>query len=263
MRGVTSAVSFKRASDWRGRQNPDMPKPTADLRVAALVNTLHTCPLFAGLPQEDLEGIAAFSRLQTYGKGEYVFRAGEPSVGFYVVRTGTINVHRIGANGKEQVIHLFREGESFAEAALASETGYPADARAIEASDLILVPKTEMLQWVKRRPDLALRMLASMSQHLRVLVSSLDDLTLKDVETRVLNWLVKRCPKPLGAKPVSIELGMTKTMLAAELSTRGETLSRTLAKLREEKLIAIHGKRVEVLQPLVLQKLLLAHLGEQ
>lgn len=239
-----------------------MPAPHNDLRVAALVNSLRGCALFAGLPQADLEEIATFSRLQSFRKGEYIFREGEPSKGFYIVRTGTINVHRIGAGGKEQVIHLFRPGESFAEVALASETGYPADARAIEASDLIMVPKPDMLQHIKRRPDLALRMLGSMSQHLRVLVSSLDDLTLKDVETRLVNWLLKRCPKPVSQKPVTIELGMTKTVLAAELSTRGETLSRTLAKLRGQKLIAIKGKRVEILQPLALQKLLRANLGE-
>lgn len=239
-----------------------MPKHDPDFRQAALVNSLRSCALFTGLPPADLEEIATFSQLQSLDKGEYVFREGERSRGFYIVRTGTINVHRIGAGGKEQVIHLFRPGESFAEVALASETGYPADARAIEASDLILIPKPDMLTLIKRRPDLALRMLASMSQHLRVLVSSLDDLTLKDVETRLLNWLVKRCPKPLPNKAATIDLGMTKTMLAAELSTRGETLSRTFAKLRELKLIAIKGRAVIIQQPLALERLLRENLGE-
>ena len=35
-----------------------------------------------------------------------------------------------------------------------------------------------------------------MSSHLRVLVGQLEDLTLKDVETRLANWLIKRCPNP-------------------------------------------------------------------
>ena len=70
-------------------------------------------------------------------------------------------------------------------------------------------------------------MLGSMSSHLRVLVGQLEDLTLKDVETRLANWLVKRCPNLQSEQPVRIELAMAKRVLAAELSTVSETLSRT------------------------------------
>ena len=107
---------------------------------------------------------------------------------------------------------------------------------------MLLVQKTGILALLKRQPELALRMLGSMSQHLRVLVGQLEDLTLKDVETRLANWLVKRCPNPHGDQPVRIELTMTKRVLAAELGTVSETFSRTLAKFREQKLLSVKGK---------------------
>src|SRR5215510_9795674 len=62
-------------------------------------------------------------------------------------------------------------------------------------------------------------LLASMSAHLRVLVGQLEDLTLKDVETRLAHWLVKRCPDATSTKPAPIQLSMTKRVLAAELGT--------------------------------------------
>src|SRR5207247_1374173 len=145
-----------------------------------------------------------------------------------------INVHRVNAAGKEQVIHVFRTGESFAEATLATDAGYPADARALEASQVLLVQKTGILALLKRQPELALRMLGSMSGHLRVLVGQLEDLTLKNVETRLANWLMKRCPDSQSNQPMKIELKMTKRMLAAELGTVSETFSRTLAKFRAQ-----------------------------
>ena len=107
-----------------------------------------------------------------------------------------MNVHRVSATGKEQVIHIFRTGDSFAEVAVASERGYPADARALEPTQVLLVQKDGILALLKRQPELALRMLGSMSSHLRVLVGQLEDLTLKDVGTWLANWLVKRCPNP-------------------------------------------------------------------
>lgn len=170
-------------------------------------------------------------------------------------------MHRVNAAGKEQVIHLFRPIESFAEASLATESGYPADARATDETSVLLIPKVEFTDLLRRRPELALRMLGSMSQHLRVLVGLLDDLTLKDMETRLANWLLKRCPRPLPRSPVVIQLDRTKRVLAAEMGTTSETLSRTLAKFRDQKLLRASGHTITLTKPRELQALLEKHLG--
>ena len=233
----------------------------AKFKMIAVLNMLRSCQLFTGLPQLDLENIADVTVLKSLEKGDYLFHEGDPAIGFYVVQQGAVNVHRVNATGKEQIIHIFRAGESFAEATLATATGYPADARALEPTQVLLVQKDGVLALVKRHPELALRMLGSMSSHLRVLVAQLEDLTLKDVETRLANWLVKRCPDPRSESPVKIELTMTKRVLAAELGTVSETFSRTLAKFREQKLIAVKGKAVTVLSPAKLSALLRRNLG--
>jgi CRP/FNR family transcriptional regulator len=239
-----------------------MSSALAEFKTIAIVNTLRSCQLFTGLPQPDLENIAAVSIVKSLEKGDYLFHEGDPAHGFYVVQRGAVNVHRVNAAGKEQVIHVFRIGDSFAEVALASDRGYPADARALEPTQVLLVQKDGILALLKRQPELALRMLGSMSSHLRVLVGQLEDLTLKDVETRLANWLVKRCPNPQSEKPVHVELTMTKRVLAAELGTVSETFSRTLAKFRGQKLLSVKGKTVTILSPAKLTALLRRNLGE-
>jgi CRP-like cAMP-binding protein len=239
-----------------------MPASPAEFKKVAIINALRSCALFAGMPTTDLEKIADTTVIKPLAKGEYLFREGDPASGFYIVQSGSVNVHRVSAAGKEQIIHVFRAGESFAEVALASETGYPADARALESTQVLLVQKEGILALLRRQPELALRMLGSMSSHLRVLVGQLEDLTSKDVETRMANWLVKRCPDPQAEKPVRIELKVTKRALAAELGTVGETFSRTLAKFREQKLLTVTGKTIVVLSPAKLNALLRHNLGE-
>jgi CRP/FNR family transcriptional regulator len=234
----------------------------AEFKTAAVINTLRSCQLFTGSAPADLKDIAEISVIKSLEKGEYLFHEGDPAHGFYVVQRGSVNVHRVNATGKEQIIHVFRAGESFAEVALASDRGYPADARALESTQVLLVQKEGFLELVKRQPELALRMLGAMSGHLRVLVAQLEDLTLKDVETRLANWLVKRCPNPESDRPVRIELTMTKRVLAAELGTVGETFSRTLAKFREQNLVSVKGKTLTVLSPAKLNALLRRNLGE-
>ena len=234
-----------------------IPRPS-DLKIAAVASSLRCCQLFSGLSAEDLGAIAGFAVLRNLERGEYLFRQGAPAEGFYVIQRGAVNVHRVSAAGREQVIHVFRSGESFAEAALAAPTGYPADARAVEPSTVLLVPKQPMLDLIGRRPDLALRMLGSMSQHLRVLVGMLDDLTLKDVETRLANWLLKQAKGRTGP----LQLPGTKRVLAAELGTSSETLSRTFAALRDRQVIAVAGKTITIRDPAALEGILHRNLGE-
>lgn len=225
----------------------------------ALADTLRSSQLFSGLPLVDLETIAGFAQLVRVNKGGYLFREGELALGFYVVQTGAINVHRVSGTGKEQLIHIFRPGETFAEAALAMPTGYPADARAVENSSLVLVPKREFIALLGRRPELALRMLASMSTHLRVLVGLLEDLQLKDIETRLANWLLLRSSS--AENVCTIKLQTTKRVLAAEMGTTSETLSRTFAKFREAGWIKVKAREISLLSRDSLEQLLRKNLG--
>lgn len=239
-----------------------MPLEASKFRQVVIENTLRSCQLFMGLPASDIAAVASFIVSKHLAKSDYLFREGDRAEGFYIVQKGAINVHRVSAAGKEQVIHLFLPIESFAEGTLATESGYPADARATEPTTVLLVPKTEFIDLLRKRPELALRMLGSMSQHLRVLVGLLDDLTLKDMETRLANWLLKRCPRPIGSSDVEIKLDRTKRVLAAEMGTTSETLSRTLAKFRDKKLLRVKGNTIIVTRPRELQKLLNQHLGQ-
>jgi len=239
-----------------------MPESVAQFKFAALANTLRGCRIFAGLAPADLNAVAEITVVKSLDKGDYLFHEGAAAHGFYVVQKGAINVHRVNPAGKEQVIRIFRSGDSFAEATLATASGYPADARAVESSQVLLVQKAGFLALLTRQPELALRMLAAMSGHLRSLVDQLEDLNLKDVETRLANWLVKRCPHPESDRSATVELKTTKRVLAAELGTVGETFSRTLAKFREQGLIAVESRCITVRSPLRLRELLRRNLGE-
>ena len=118
-----------------------MTSSLTEFKQAALANTLRGCRLFAGLPPSDLKAVAEITLPKSLDKGAYLFREGEPSRGLYIVQRAALNVHRVSASGKEQVIRIFRAGESFAEGCLATPMGYPADARAVEPSQVLLVEK--------------------------------------------------------------------------------------------------------------------------
>ncbi len=119
-----------------------------------------------------------------------------------------------------------------------------------------------VVQTLEKGDYLSLRMLSSMALHLRDLVSQIEDLTLRDVETRLANWLIKRCPDPESDEPFQFDLTTTKQVLAAELGTISATLSRTLAHLREQNLLEVDHKSMTVVSPAKLRELLRQRFGD-
>jgi CRP-like cAMP-binding protein len=235
---------------------------TPRLNHLVIANSLLRSRIFAGLPSAGIAEISAFSTVKNLEKGEYLFHESEPCEGFFVVQRGVISVQRVSAAGKVQVIHVFHPGDSFAEASLVSEEGYPASGRALTPSAVILIPKAEFVTLLRKRPELALRMLASMSQHLRRVVGLLDDLTLKNAEARCIHWLLRQCPVPYESAPFEIALEHPKRIVAAELNITSETLSRMLAALRAKQLICTSGKMILVLNPRRLETFMRELLGE-
>lgn len=220
---------------------------TREFRRTALIATLRQSRMFASLSTEDLEAVAAGCTTRTLQKGELLFREGEKAEGFYVLQSGQVSIFRVTPAGREQVICIFRPPESFAEVTLATTTTYPANAVALEPSQVIVVQRGPFRDLIFRKPELSLHMLASMSLHLKHLVQLLQDYKGRQIEGRLASWLLRQSPAAAAGCPAVFTLPMTKRVLAAQLGVTSETLSRTFARFRDEGLVRVDGPRVHVL----------------
>jgi len=218
------------------------------LRQTAIAAILRQTHLFANLPSEDMASVVECCVTKNLQKGEVLFREGQNSEGFYIVQSGAINVYRITPDGREQIICIFNPPDTFAEVTMATTETYPADAVALEPSQVILVKKNRFRELILQKPQLSLQMIASMSLHLKHLVQSIQDIKGRQIEYRLADWLLKQAPEPVHGKPVKFRLPVPKKVLAGQLGVTSETLSRTFAKFRNEALIRIDGSQIELLQ---------------
>lgn len=218
----------------------------ASPRQIAIAATLRQSRLFGSVPSDDLAVIADGSTLRSLQKGEMLFREGEKSEGFYVMQTGAVSIFRLAPDGREQIICIFRPPESFAEVTLATVESYPANAIALEPSQVIIVNRSRFRDLIRRQPELALHMLGSMSIHLKHLVQSLQDIKGRQIEHRLAEYLLRQSPAASIGCPVVVELPVTKKVLAGQLGVTSETLSRTLARFRAEGLIHVQGARIQI-----------------
>ena len=155
-----------------------------------VIELLKRCPLFAGLKEEDLKRIRAIASLKQVGKKEVLFSDGEEAKGFYVILSGKVKLYKISPEGKEQILHVVSAPDAFAEAALFLEGSYPAFAEALSDSQLLFFPKRDFIQLIEKNPQLSINMIVSLSHFLRRFASLIEELSLKEVSSRIAKYLI-------------------------------------------------------------------------
>jgi CRP/FNR family transcriptional regulator len=221
------------------------------------IDLLKRCPLFAGLNERDLKKIRSVCLLKKVRKKEIIFSEGQEARGFYVTLSGKVKIYKVSPDGKEQILHVINAPDSFAEASLFLEGIYPAFAEALSDSQLLFIPKKDFIHLIEKNPRLSLNMIASLSHFLRRFASLIEELSLKEVSSRVAKYLIDLSSKSSKEEepPKEVDLDLSKTQLASKLGTISETLSRTLAKMRSQGMIDVKRDRILILNRNALEEL--------
>jgi len=221
------------------------------------ISLLKRCPLFSGLKEEDLKKIRAISSLKQVHKKEVLFSEGEEAKGFYVILSGKVKLYKISIDGKEQILHVVSAPDSFAEAALFNEETYPAFAETLSESQLLFIPKRDFIEWIEKNPKLSINIIVSLSQYLRRFASLIEELSLKEVSSRISKYLLDLSMQSSkeGKPAKEVELDLSKSQLASKLGTISETLSRTFGKMKAKGVIDVQGNKILILDRKSLEEL--------
>jgi len=221
------------------------------------IELLRRCPLFAGLKEDDLKRIRAIASLRQIEKKEVLFSDGEEAKGFYVILSGKVKLFKVSPEGKEQILHIVSAPDAFAEAALFLEGTYPAFAEAMTDAQLLYFPKRDFIQLIEKNPQLSINIIVTLSHFLKRFASLIEELSLKEVSSRVAKYVVDLSIKSSkeGKSPKEVELDLSKTQLALKLGTISETLSRTLAKMKAKRIIDVKKNKIVILNREALEEL--------
>lgn len=196
--------------------------------------------LFGDLPTEDLGRLAAIARPRELAQGEILFLAGEQAAGIFVVASGRIRAFRVNQQGREQTIHVEREGAVLAEVPVFDDGPYPATAVAEEPAGILFIEKADIRRFMLQHPQVALTALKLMAQRLRGHADLVDALSLQQVGQRLARFILAQ-GRAHGAQTGSgfeVDLAISNEEVARRIGTVREVVSRTLARLEREGLIA-------------------------
>jgi CRP/FNR family transcriptional regulator, dissimilatory nitrate respiration regulator len=216
---------------------------------------LATIPLFEQLSDEQRGRVAAAGFERSYERGAIIFNEGETAEALFVVLAGQVKLMRYSSKGRELLLHLVHPGQTFAEAALFAGDTYPATAEVVEPARVWYLPRAALIVLLRGSPELALAMLGSVSMWTRRLASKLELLTQRRVEERLALYLLALAGTDHPEPGATIELAQPRNLIAAQLGTGPEVLSRTFRGLQDDGIIAAAPRHVTVLDPAKLRAL--------
>ncbi len=197
--------------------------------------------LFSALSDGELESFAARTLTRSYAAGELVFSEGEPCAGFYIVAKGRGRIFKISQAGREQVLSIEGPGGSIAELPVFDGGPYPASLSAVDPSELLFISRTDFRALCLEYPAVALKILQVVGARLRKLVGIIEELSFTTVRHRLI---LREAGNEHRGK---FTLAVSHQELAAQIGTVRELVSRNIARLQAQGLIAISGHEVTVL----------------
>ncbi len=213
----------------------------------ALLSLITNVPLFADLSAEELAPLATACQLHTYPPETLLFAMNDPAQSCFYLYQGQVKLCRINREGKEKVIEIIKEGQTFAEAMVFLQQPYPVSAQALEWVKVLEIPARALLDLLRQQPDIALKLLASLSKRLHGLVQDIEQLSLANAQQRLAGFL-------LSFGEEQFQLPAAKIVLASRLGLTPEHFSRTLSYFKAQGVIAEQGGSVRILNRLALQQ---------
>lgn len=191
--------------------------------------------LFNSFSEEELNLLESFSSWKKVSKGKQIFSEGLDASAFYIVVSGIVKIYKLSPDGKEHTLHIHGPGDLVAEAAIFDSMVYPASCMALEDSTLVRIPREGFFNLIKKYPELSLKMMSSYSKRMRQFVSKIEELSLKDIKSRLAGYLLEN--STIEDDKTVCRLTYSKKELSSLLGTIPETLSRSFAFLKQQGLI--------------------------
>ncbi len=245
-------------------------KPFDDMELLTAIETrlqkreqlkknLNTSASLEGLLDEArsaklLTELSENSRLRIYKKKQSIYLDGDQPFNVYFVKSGKIRTFMVYQDGREIATGMYKEGDFIGYEAVLANRNYTDNAETFEASELHVIPKEEFNALIFKNPGISKKFIEMLSGNVHEKQDKLLKLAYNSVRKRVADALADLAEKygEPGADSTSVKV--SRDDLASLVGTANETISRTLADFKDEKLIEKEGSTIKILSIAKLKK---------
>lgn len=214
-----------------------------------LLELLDYYPTLRVLPPRLYQALQQDGQRLKVSAGQMLFDVGSPCQAFIMLTSGSVRVTVSDNDGHEVLLYRLQPGETclLSVSCLLGHSNYPA--RAVVETDLsgFSIHESLFIELMELSLDFRTFIFRLLAERLAHLMQVIQTLAFQGLEQRLANLLL--------AKGASIKV--THQMLADELGTAREVISRALEKFEEQGLLKLGRGRIYIKDKVVLEKVAL------
>ena len=180
--------------------------------------------LFADFTPEEIASLADAAEVKSLQRNDLVFGEGDEPDNLYVGRSGRIAISNKSIDGRESMIALMEAGDLFGEMGLFDQEGRSAEARALEPSEILVLPYGPVRKIYENRPSLLWQVVRLLAGRIRVTDTALADSVFLDVTGRTAKRLLE-----LAGDADEFTLPVTQEELAGMVGASRERVNKAIA----------------------------------
>ena len=215
------------------------------------VGLLAATEVFGDLDPRELEEVAQVAVPRHWERGEIIFREGDVGDTCYVLKSGAIVLTREHQDGRIVALAELRAGMLFGELAMFRGETRSATAEVVEPASAIALLAGDVQRLIRRNPDLALKLLASLAERVSRTNERLLQQSFQTVAGRVASALLTQTVSRQadGAPDSDVLIRSTQAEIANLAGTSRESCSRFLATLERAGIVSLGRGKVTVHDP--------------
>ena len=206
-------------------------------------------------PEERIEIESHLTRIQVK-RNEIIFKEGDNPHGFITLEVGKVKIFKEGVGGREQILRMVKPGGFVSYRALIAGENHIASALALEDSLICVIDTDFFFNNLLKNNSLVVRLLVKMSKELGFSNARTVTLTQKHIRGRLAESIIllkyKYGIEPDGA---TIRAYLSREDLANLSNMTTSNAIRTLSTFVYEKVIAIDGRKLKVLDHVKLEQI--------
>ena len=182
---------------------------------------------------------------KSFGKNEIIFEEGNLPTHYYQIISGEVKMSNYNDDGREFIQGIFYKEQSFGEPPLFLNQKYPANAIAVDDSEVLLLPKNNFLKLLEENPAISLKIIENLAQRLYYKSVMAAEMSTQEPEHRVLKLIDHGIAYFNFKKDTNGYLiNFTRQQIGDLTGLRVETVIRTIKALEKKGLLKIINRKV-------------------
>jgi CRP/FNR family transcriptional regulator len=202
--------------------------------------------IFNTLDEKEAEELSPYLVRECFKKKEGIFAEGDQSEWLFIVTKGKVKITKLSLDGKEIILELISPADFFGAIAVLRGFPYPANAVAMEDTEVLKISRKNLMKIMDRFPSLMHFVAMDIGDRIRGSHEMLKTIALEKVESRIAVLLIK-LSKKVGQKVpegILIDMKLTKQDIAEMVGTTVETAIRTMSRFSKSGILTTKSGKI-------------------